>query len=125
MTEYEYLDLISTYRAETGFHVMNFIAAMFAYIAAGYFVGEKLSRFQVTAITVLYTMFAPLPVSAGYEALQATRSTHLAYVAAFGPPDYPSTLVLFGPELALFVVGLSWVISIIFMFQTRIARAKS
>ena len=119
MTEYEYLDLISTYRAETGFHIMNFIAAMFAYIAAGYFVGNKLTAFQVTAITILYTIFTPLPVAAGYEALQASRAAHLAYVAAFGAPDYPSTLVLFGPELALVVVAASWIISIVFMFQTR------
>jgi hypothetical protein len=119
MTEYEYLDLISTYRAETGFHIMNFITTMFAYVAAGYFVGSKLTNFQVTSITILYTIFAPLPVAAGYEALQATRSTLLAYIEAFGEPDYTSTLVLFGPELVLIVVAASWTISIAFMFQTR------
>ena len=101
---------------------MNFVAAMFAYVAAGYFVGEKLSSFQVTAITILYTIFSPLPVAAGYEAMQATRVAHLEYVEHFGAQDYTSTLFLFGPELALVVVGASWIISIIFMFQTRKSR---
>ena len=124
MTEYEYLDLISTYRGETGFHVMNFIAVMFGYVAAAYFVGNKLTNFQVTAITILYTIFAPLPVAAGYEALQATRATHLQYLETFGEPSYSSTLILFGPELVLVVVGASWIISIVFMFQTRRARQE-
>ena len=57
MTEYEYLDLISTYRGENGFHVMNFVVVMFGYVAAAYFVGDKLTNFQVTAITILYTIF--------------------------------------------------------------------
>jgi hypothetical protein len=119
MTEYEYLDLISTYRSETGFHAMNFIAALFGYIAAAYFVGVKLSKFQVTGITILYTLFAPLPVTAAYESLAATRVTYLEYVANFGTPSYGSTLILWGPELLLFVLPSSWIISIVFMFQTR------
>ena len=119
MTEYEYLDLISTYRSETGFHIMNFIGVMFGYVAAAYFVGEKLTRFQVTAITILYTIFAPLPIAAGYEALQATRMNYLAYVDSFGEPPYNSILILFGPELALVVVAASWVRSVLFMYQTR------
>ena len=119
MTEYEYLDLISTYRSETGFHAMNFIAALFGYIAAAYFVGVKLSKFQVTGITILYTLFSPLPVTAAYESLAATRVTYLEYVANFGAPSYGSTLILWGPELLLFVLPGSWIISIVFMFQTR------
>ena len=64
MTEYEVLDLISTYRSEGGFHVMNFAAAMFGYVAAAYFVGQKLSRAQTIAITFLFCLFVPGPMAA-------------------------------------------------------------
>ena len=67
MTEYEVLELISTYREEGGFHVMNFAAAMFGYVAAAYFVGKNLTRFQTVSITILYSLFVPGPMAASYE----------------------------------------------------------
>ncbi len=53
MTEYEYLDLIVTSRDSVGYHAMNYIGVMFAYVVAAYLVGAKLSRFQAFAITIL------------------------------------------------------------------------
>ena len=64
MSEYEYLDLISTYREETGFHAMNFIAILFAYLVAGYFAAHLLSGFQALSATVFYLILVPMPALA-------------------------------------------------------------
>ncbi len=57
MTEYEYLDLIVTSRDSVGYHAMNYIGVMFAYVVAAYLVGvnfhgSKRSRSQ------FYTRFS-------------------------------------------------------------------
>ena len=48
MSEYEIIDALISIRADVAQHSMNFITVLFAYIVAAYFVGSKLSRFQVS-----------------------------------------------------------------------------
>ncbi len=119
MSEYEYIDAISTYRTEIGFHAINYIAAMFGYVATAYFVGPKLSRTQVGWITVLYTMFTPLPILAAHEAGTALRELQAGYLRSFSPDRSPDFMTTNAAELLLFVVFVSWCISIVFMVQAR------
>ena len=118
MSEYELLELTSVYRSETGFHILNFIYVMFGYVAVAYVVGERLSRFQVYAITALYTMFIPLPVIAGLEACETIISMYEEHW-----DTYPATtfkfIVPYSFELIIATVFLSWAISITFMYQVR------
>ncbi len=53
MTEYELLDLIGTWKADTAYNATSFISILFAYILAAYFAGAKLTRLQVTIISLL------------------------------------------------------------------------
>ena len=120
MTEYEILDLISTHRTEGGFHVMNFAAAMFGYIAAAYFVGAKLSRFQTYAVTFIFCLFLPGPMLAAYDA--ASAITFLSHT--YGP-QYESvqntakTLGAVAPTLVPAIVLGGWIVSVMFMWQVR------
>jgi len=122
MTEYEYLDLISTYRGETGFHAMNFIAVMFGYVAAAYLVGERLTSFQVSAITALYTIFAPLPVLSAHEAMGHARDLYIEYTANFGAVPFSSSSITWASEIVLLAMSTSWIISVVFMYQSRRGR---
>ncbi len=119
MSEYEVLDLISTYRTEGGFHIMNFAAAMFGYVAAAYFVGAKLSRFQTTAITILFCLFVPGPILAVYEAASAMALLTQTYGPQFSSVDTASNIALFAPILVPGTIVVGWIISMAFMYQIR------
>jgi len=64
MTPAEYLELTGIASSNAGQHGSNVVATLFAYIIAAYFVGYKLSRFQVVSITILYTVYFTIPVFA-------------------------------------------------------------
>ncbi len=68
MTEYEYLDAISTYRTEVALHAMNFIGSLFAYLVLGYLAAHVLSRFQAIAVTIFYLILSAMPAISAYEA---------------------------------------------------------
>ncbi len=119
MTEYEIIDAIVTLRSEVALHSMNFVSVMFGYIVAAYFVGAKLSKFQVSVITLLYVIWSPLPMMGGYDAAITLRDLYtrkqtlsdIELGAFFSLIDYPA--------LAVIVGGFSWLMSIVFMFQVR------
>lgn len=120
MTEYEILDLISTHRTEGGYHVMNFAAAMFGYVAAAYFVGKNLTRFQTISITFLFCLFLPGPMVASYDATRAISFLVNTYGAEFESVRYSgSTLAAIAPTVVPSIILVGWIISIMFMWQTR------
>ena len=53
MTEYELLDLVGTWKADTGSLATSFVSILFAYILVAYFAGAKLTRSQVVIVTIL------------------------------------------------------------------------
>jgi len=53
MTEYELLDLIGTWKADTVLNGTSFVSILFAYILVAYFAGAKLTRPQVIVVSVL------------------------------------------------------------------------
>ena len=120
MTEYEVLDLISTHRSEVGFHVMNFAAAMFGYIAAAYLVGKKLTHFQAIAITFLFCLFVPGPMAAAQDA-----SNSIAFLVNTYGDQYESvrssasTLAPIAPTIVPSTILSAWIVSMLFMYQIR------
>ena len=119
MTEYEVLDLLSTYRSEGAYHVMNFAAAMFAYVVAAYFVGKKLSLFQTIAITVLFCLFVPGPILGVHESVSAVTYLVQTYGIEFESIDATSKIAAFAPTVVPGTILLGWIISIAFMYQVR------
>ena len=104
MTEYEYIDLIFTARDSTGNHAMNFIVVTFSWLVVAYFAGEKLSKFQVSALTFLYAIFAPFPMISAYESLDTYRELSFQYFDMFKPGSVVSPLIQYGPELLIFLL---------------------
>ncbi|MFT4564738.1 MAG: hypothetical protein ACI9BW_004508 [Gammaproteobacteria bacterium] len=119
MTEYEVLDMISTHRSEGALHVMNFAAAMFGYVAAAYFVGDKLSTFQTIAITILFCLFVPGPVLGVHESVMVVVQLSETYGSEFASIDSSSKVAAFAPIAVPGTIILGWVISMAFMFQIR------
>lgn len=120
MTEYEVLDLISTHRTEGGFHVMNFAAAMFGYLAAAYFVGRKLSNIQTIAITFLFCLFVPGPMAAGHEAALSIAFLVNTYGSEFeSVRSSTKALATIAPLVVPSTIFAGWVVSVLFMWQIR------
>jgi hypothetical protein len=123
MTEYEVLDLISTHRTEGGFHVMNFAAAMFGYLAAAYFVGTKLSRLQTIAITFLFCLFVPGPMAAAHDAaLSITYLTNTYGTQFESVLESAKTLGTIAPTVVPATIVAGWIVSMLFMWQIRRSR---
>jgi hypothetical protein len=120
MSEYEYIDLIFTARDSTGNHAMNFIVVTFSWLVVAYFAGEKLSKFQVSALTFLYTIFAPFPMISAYESLVVYRELSFQYFGTFKPDSAISPLIRYGPEFLIFLLVTFWGVSVAFMFQARL-----
>lgn len=57
MNPAEYMELLQLIGDSIGFHAMNAVAILFAYITAIYVVGPKLSRLQLSLVTILYSFF--------------------------------------------------------------------
>ena len=119
MSEYEYLDVIATTREACGYHAMNYISLLFAYVLAGYFAGQTLSRFQVAAITTFYIALCPLPGFTSWETIKEYTALVKRYQLAFGSEEPLSFLVRFGPNLWLGVFAGTFILSILFMVQAR------
>ena len=94
-------------------------AAMFGYVAAAYFVGAKLSRFQTIAITILFCLFVPGPVLGVHEAVSAMAALTHDYGPQFTSIDANSQLAFLAPTLVPATIVVGWLISIAFMFQIR------
>ena len=121
MTEATYLELMSIYRTESGYHAMNFIAIMSGYIAAAYFMGAKLSRFQVTALTFVYAAIAPLPLVGSLQAADAAGKLFAQYGHLGAKPPFffviDSAPIILGSSIIV-----SWIVSLAFMYSVRLNR---
>ena len=123
MNEYEVIDVLSSLRDEIGVHVTNFVAVLFGYLATAYFVGPKLSTFQVSAINFLYFVYTPGPLFAIYESSVAMRNVYENYSEVAPYPVAATELYTFIPSLAPGMVIASWLVSLAFMFQIRRQRS--
>ena len=65
---YQALEALYAMRAVLAADAMNFFARFTAYLVACYLVGDKLTKFQIGAATVLYSVFSAGPIVGVYLA---------------------------------------------------------
>ncbi len=54
MTEYEILDLVNAQSAQSATQFTLYLSVLFAYVVTAYFVGQRLTRTQVSVLSGLY-----------------------------------------------------------------------
>lgn len=123
MTEYEYLNLLSTLREEGAIQSQFFVAIFSAYILAIYAVGKKLSTLSISVLTLCYTLFmVPTILSS------AVSASNITAVARDYSVKYPQALVehLVIPNLHLYyslLLIFCWLLSVGYMMTTRYGKA--
>ena len=118
MTEADLLELISIHRTESGFHSMNFIALMSGYIAAAYFAGRKLTTFQMSALTFVYTAIVPFPIIGSMQAGHSAVQLFEKYGNLIDKPLFFDAVEA-GPMVIGSINAVSWAVSIFFMLSIR------
>jgi hypothetical protein len=92
---------------------------MFSYLAASYFVGAKLSDFQVNSITGLYAVYSPFPCLSSVESLIECRKLSVEYLEKFHPYQTVGVLTEFGIEPLIGLFLANWLVSFAFMYRAR------
>ena len=113
MTEFEYHDLLNGTTSVISEITAVFISVFIAYLVCMYLVGKKLTKFQITAVSFTYSMFALLMVFLVYRNLTRISRITASYLEL--ETAQSTQIALLGPAIML----LSWLISIIFMIQIR------
>jgi hypothetical protein len=115
MSEAEVLELINqhTSNAFSGFAV--FLTLLFGYMTVAYVVGARLSKFQVTLITLLYSCTEILMT------LSLLMETHASEVLIKKYPDFTYSSLQTIPFTlpSAFIESAAIIISLMFMFDIR------
>ena len=119
----EYLELISIASANTGQFAIATTSVLFAYVATAYLVGDKLSKFQVVAISCLYSIYFTFPVLATLGEQLRIQALGRRFKEEF-PIEYQhyysegSALeyLMYG---GLVISFIAWALSIYFMYDSR------
>ena len=121
MSPAEYLEILNQYADGVSSEGTAVLSILFAYIAATYFVGEQLSRFQAWSLSVLYSTFILMPASGIVR-----RVMNIQFLQEKFQQDYPElsqTVIATAVPNFHIVVGclLSavWLFSLYFMIHTR------
>ena len=128
MTTAEYLELLSLSSANAGQHAMVTVTILFAYIIASYLVGSKLLQFQAVAVSMLYSVYFLIPVSAtlaeqemasklGEQFSETHREQFEFYFSSGLNMDFYS-------YTTILVAVLAWVFSLYFMYDRRNKKAS-
>jgi len=111
LSTFEQLELYYMARDAVGIDVTIFVTMVFAYITVAYLVGKKLNRFQVTSVSVLYSLFAIFNLDAIYtETGVVVLVSHLLYGVPVDGIARPGFIAL---------LALVWLFSLFFMYQAR------
>jgi hypothetical protein len=110
MSSFEIIELGLSFNASTLDQASMFMSGLFAYIAASYFAGSKLSRFQYLAITGIYSAFSFFTIG-GYVGIS---NSYIAFENIKSGTDL--SFMLYGAALMLIT---SWIVSILFMLSVR------
>jgi hypothetical protein len=86
MTEYEVLDLVGTWKADTLANGTSYTSILFAYVVAAYFAGAKLSRPQVVILTVLMLWHCSLNLFTMMVNMQSMIEYHELMRPEWGEP---------------------------------------
>ena len=122
MSPAEYFEILNQLRDGLNLEGSVFITLLFAYVVVTYLVGEKLSTFQVWALSTVYTVFLLLPFGGmisrviGFQTL--ANKFHQEY------PEYAISFIAHSfPHFHYIVGGVlvsTWLLSIYFMIHVRL-----
>ena len=122
MTEYELLDLVGTWKADTVSNGTSFISILFAYILAAYFAGAKLTRSQVVIVTILMLWHCSLTLFQIQLNMQSMIEYHELIRAEWSAPAVRNGMIM------KWVIGIGSGISILaalyFMWSVRHPKAE-
>ncbi len=130
MSPSEYLELIQMVSDGTGAHAMNAVGILSAYIVVAHFAGHVLSRFQMWAITFIYSLFLTFPlfsIAGGFLRMRSLRlefASEHAVVAQRYSINTTDFLGYAGP-IILGVFVLAWATSLAFMYSVRLKAEKN
>ena len=122
MTEFEYLELIIAARDSVGYHAMNYFTLLFGYLLAAYFVGHLLTRFQLISLTSLFTGISPFPCIASYQSAKEHATLTIEFYSRFRPGVAMPSFITDGLLILPYFLTATWILSVIFMMQTRRVR---
>ena len=110
LTRYELLESYYLARSALVSDVTIFMTFLFAYLTVAYFVSARLTKFQATTISLLYSFFALYIASAAYNS-----SLNLAHIAlAITAMDNTKE----PPVLGVFLL-IAWIFSIVLFVQAH------
>ncbi len=66
LSNYELLDLLTTYGSDSGGHFMNFLAVFSAYLIAGYVLAGKIGRTTLVSLSILYIVVTFMTATGQY-----------------------------------------------------------
>ncbi len=123
MSPAEFIELISATRDGIGGHINNFITVLFAYLVMTYFVADKLSKFQMWGLTLIYSAYEFLPARAALQEIQMLS----ALLSQFHEqhPAEAGLYIPFGqtnPIPFMVIAATSWGLSVAFMVQRGLMR---
>lgn len=107
---YELIELLYLAREAAAFDQTAYIAALFAYLVADYFVGNNLSRFQVITVSGLYTMYMLFSLTTLHYQLEQVREI----MSILDPSGRDFVIEVF---IGMFFFGL--IMSLVFMYEIR------
>jgi len=122
MTEYELLDLVGTWKADTVAVATSFISILFAYILVAYFAGARLTRSQFVIVTILMLWHC----SINLFQIQVNQQSLIEYHELIRP-EWSAVAVRNG-TIMKWVIGSGGVMSILaalyFMWSVRHHKAE-
>jgi len=116
MTAYEYTDLAYTGFGLAGEAVSLSIAILSGYLVVAYTVGSKLTRWQVSALNMAYSIWCLYLLASG--ATNFIRSRNLLALAAELDAQLPTPLVYMVHSF-VFIGLMIWLTSLWFMWSVR------
>ena len=116
----EHIELIVSTRDAVGGHADNFMTVLFAYLVMVYLVSDKLTRFQIWSISLIYSAFLFLPANAVIQDLQIINAHTLSFYMAYPveATEYlPNSSVY--PAVCITLAIFNWLLSVGFTIQRR------
>ena len=110
LTYYELSELILLTYSTMIEQLTVFLTVLFAFFVISYLVAKKLSVFQLTAVTLVYSAFCIVAI-AGFWNL-STRLWNLVY---FRDGEVPMALAA-----SVWVCVIGWILSLVFMVHARL-----
>ena len=119
MSEFELIQIIDMQINRLMSNSMNFITLLFAYAAASFLVGKKLSRIIAVTLTFVYSLAEIGPIFGVLIAARGLETSMVHYQSNF-PDGLLSPNMEIASNLPIFAVGalplmMGWLISIFYL----------